>query len=579
MSATKRKRSDDNYEQGPPNKKLRTEDKSIAIELPFEIQQIIINFLDGRSRRTLRAVSPKWHKAIKYDNFSFFLTRSAALTSIAKLSRYNYPLSLTFTKMMVKPQSLISIISTLTNLVSLSFDGDLSTDDSAWMELTSLTKLTSLITEPDSRSQPPLALIIRLSNLQHLKLYQEDFYEVKVVDQAVVWTVGEDAETVEFPQLYNPSTLKALTINFDEETTEAVMPMIAQLTALESFAVEDTLRQIDYDWSNHPRLTYLRANTEYFPKNIHLLTHLKHLKWVDEADDTSLEKCHALSSLTSLEIFNSNIGASLPEAFQFIPASVTALCAHLSFDYDEDPITQICPIFTHLTNLQSLNVHHPVYDLLEAPFKTTLTSLVMTEMTALQFQSLSALTSLKQLYFGVRGVDYTLWNSIILKLTNLEALMPYYGLHPKFQLPPNLTYLAASVAVDFTSEYTSLWQLTSLQKLKMYNIGKDTWKMVAKLTTLESLGDVIGTDEQVQYLTALKNLTKIVFSGPRDADDVGEYEAVDYSFATALTKLQEIWYRDMHTEVIDKLYFVQTPREELNEHLPNLYRVKWKVYY
>lgn len=554
--------------------------------------KVIISFLDSNAQRNLRAVNTKYQNLIKYSNFRLFFTRSADLESLSRFNRYNYPISLKFSKTIVTPEILLPFLSSITNLVSLAFSCPLESVP-AWMSLTSLTNLTSLLSDAPT----PPSLIKHLSSIREVNLQstQNDpdlstlrnlehlffnFNDGECGDEKLQWLSSAsrltslivrgylDDESGLTKKIAEFGNLKQLTYDFCStfESFESFI-LMKKLTALESLMITSTITEMDMaHLASNTRLTNLDISTSSVPKNMGLLQRLKSFTWTNTllvVDQNVNEAFAPLTSLEKLIMICITEGGNL----EWVPPSLTYLELH------ELGPTKRCES-DHLTNLECLLLNQPATEDFFTLDLPQLTWLKVESPSVNQLNLISTIPSLKVLDCtgpSERTVD--LWDSGVLRnLPNLETLhcemlTPVENIY----LPPSLTALYASVN-RYESSCEFLTQVMGLKLLHLYNVQSNTWQSIAKLTNLEELCLIYaeGQDEEMQCMTALTNL-KVLDVTFCESDFGDDY--ITATFITRLTNLQKIVHRQLSEKIKKNLIFLHTPLEELNKHMPYLYEI------
>lgn len=551
----------------------------------MDILKIVISLLDDKALRTLRAVNIGWHNLIRYSNFRLFFIRSADLRSLSHLNRYNYPISIKFAKMIVKPENLLPFLSSITNLASLAFGGPLDSIP-AWMSLASLINLTSLKTDPP----PPPSIPKHLSTIRQVNIRAPDdesdltdlttlrnlehlYYELGDSDSNLQWLPNTsrltslivrgylENETRLLHMISEYVNLKKLTYDF--RSTFDSFGFTRKLTALESLTITAT---VEIDLANLTRLTYLEISTPSLT-NIGFLRRLKSLIWSNGKTVSNPSVYQGLTALTKLtKVSCTSCDAEL---FPYLPASLKSL------DINGVWLSRIeRRHINHLTNLEQLVLFHHVSEDFLTVDLTNLTSLKFGNPSINQLYTVATLSSLRVLectyLYKDQACDF--WNSGVLRsLPNLEVLRcETMAPVEECYLPPNLTALYANVGDedDRTSSCYFLTQVTQLKVLQLLGVKRNTWENIAKLTNLEELCLVFvdGYDEDIQCLTALTKLKNIELG-------LNERE-ITASFVTKLTNLQKISFSEM---TVKDSFFFSIPLEDLNEYLPYLYKIDYNV--
>jgi hypothetical protein len=312
-----------------------------------------------------------------------------------------------------------------------------------------------------------------------------------------------------------------------EELGKIIIDKLPELTALQHLHHEFTGRH-DY----HTRLTNLEIHAFEFPKNVHVLENLRRLKWESGngfPNSPTFDNCQGLSKLTSLEINGAFVSEDQADVLQYFPASLEVLDANLN----GVELRHIQPF----TNLKSLSITIGNDDFLPS-FATNLTHLHFRLPTPQQLRTVATLTNLKSLScdFNCQGITSALLKGTFDKLPYLEVLQVCDYLMPDNYLPPTLTRLNAALDSE-QGTFNIFLELTRLKYLSLCGAGQGMWGSISRLTTLEYLSGVAGTDEELQCLTALQNLKTIGFSlGDQDFDP----DQTRYYFVTALSNCKRL---------------------------------------
>lgn len=470
------------------------------------------------------------------------------------MDRYNYPLSVTFSKTIATADSIVRAVSSLTSMVSLTLEGEPSLN--SWLSLSTLTNMTQLKAD----NNPPLNLLRSLTNIKKLSLItspsESDLTLLQHLESLSYNNYGNYIYYSGLDWVLRPSRLTSLDISARTDPNNRVRGLIAQcvnlkhlryhikstnvtkfectekLTALESLIITP---EIEIDLSQNLKLTLLDVQTTAFPKSINLLTRLKSLT----LKQYYIGEHETITMLTSLEHV-----CCTTALFLELPPGLTSLDI---FGEEHTERTHL----QHLTNLKQLAFCG--YLVADDIITTNLISL-----TALKIGipdempwALSVLMNLKSLvcYDFEYHDEGPLWRSGVLdhlrQLEHLDYQSNFLG--DECNMPPNLTSLC------------------------IRDIQPSGWADLAKMTNLQQLhlANVEANDTAMQHLTALTKLKKIYFNF-----SFSDRSKRSCYFLTALCNLQEILYRGSYKPELDDFVFFKLTLDERNQVWPYLYKIK-----
>lgn len=519
--------------------------------------------MDPKTKLYLRQTCTALFDLIAQTNFTICFARSEQLSKMVKVfSRYNKPISLTFTKTISLTPKAVNKLSKLTNLIELSFDITFN-DEQIEKEMLGLDQLTNLqrlkfFQYPQYASLfPSLKRLTRVANLFMDEIPDELLASKTNLRELEFFGCQDPTVFQRVPTLTNITSLILRNACLPGKRVPQILTYLSNLKYLD-LGTSDL-------WAPACNLTpvYIGALTNledlrvrfYALQDIHncvgltnlyvvdlvdsnqqfrvwtTLTKLKKLELdlsrVDEPHDLDLgteglQNFYFLSTLTTLQHLTlSKYEDNLPYGIiQCLPHSLTSLSISLNEHRDTDN-------FTRLVNLNSMSLcmHGPM----DYSFLTKLKNVDIFTHFQIAVRSVSdtltcvtRMTNLKEI--GVIGLDGELvyntdeFGPILRQLPNLEiATIPIISLENVAKMT-KLTYLSSSNRIT-TSNITSELPLRVLQVKQSISHDDEFWQSLKYLPNLEQL--MIGFDKaadksetkaqeaRIMSLTVLQHLTNL----------------------------------------------------------------------
>lgn len=553
--------------------------------MPKEIQIVILNYCDDRTRRLARLACTKWFNIIDYRNFSLFLTTKSSWPQIVdRMSTYTPPITLQFRKNILKRlPDIMEHLVRLTNLAALSFDDIQHQEDSSieWFKLTSLPNLQSVLVLHYEYSIPlePLLSLPNLTRFYHN--YSPVDSAEKLVQSIRRWTNLENcsfdvkfplSETGPFESYHTRLTslflrapdqvtdkwlehlahLKSLDISFNEYSSNTLS--LTRLTALERLVMfGKQIRGL-----NSTRLTQLQVEEKFIQKTeLNRLVNVKKLQLTLANEDRSTMEHHPIQWLTALTALQDLSANNIQhDDLSYLTSSLVRLQITLAPQKPMD--------LAHLTR-----------------FATLKQFIVLGASTGLDFTPVSKMVGLESLQLDVEGrfkpIDFAM--SVLSNLTrlslnrtpvevshlpNLEQLVLAYTVHCQFTGfvgLPNLTKLefAHHWGLDtqgWTFDYTFVSRLTTLKQLTL-NTQKCSCQYFSTLTGLKELTlETHDREKDYNYIACLTNLTKLQI-----------WRGIPSRNILQLSTTLQVLYVDLS----DYVDFVESIEEEVEERFINAY--------
>lgn len=94
-------------------------------EIPVDILNLIISFLQDKEKRNLRLASTIWFELVNYNKFCLYLTKPSEWKQIVdRLLTYKTPISLRLRKnIMTNPYDILDHLTRLTNITGITIAG------------------------------------------------------------------------------------------------------------------------------------------------------------------------------------------------------------------------------------------------------------------------------------------------------------------------------------------------------------------------------------------------------------------------------------------------------------------------
>ncbi len=480
----------------------------------MEILQIILDYLDERSRFSARLTNTDWLKSINIDVFTFYNTTKEQLPAVIKrVSEYLHPIGITFKKSRIAPSWRAAPeevdeflkLSILTNLTRLSIpDQEFEWPVRArWMRLTTLTNLQVLDIK-DKHLMPYRSLLPSFPNIVSINIHDN----IALAQQVLSLTNLRHLEffPVPFikllPELICPEKLTSLTINdVGHETMKIEDDIMALLTGLKRFVCLNP-RQA-FPQRLLPNLESLEVGK--LSDGINMNTKLTYLKFADPSRTTEL------TSLTNLRALSINYG---PNKYIEAPSFMTALTA--------------------LENLKFFGFYLAIdLDLISQYFASSkLTQLKLKAARVTVSPEISRLITLERLH--IYNGSHFGW---LTHLTNLTFLKSFYHAPEDAKYLTRLTTLKALIISTTEHEGDlNLLDLTHLERLQLLTkfINDGIIRGIESLTRLTSLSLAMNVDIDVQFWTKLTHLKALRI---HSRNSLGFWNK---SIITALTSLRKL---------------------------------------
>lgn len=515
--------------------------------MPREIQYLILEKCDDKTRRVARLASTAWFRIIDYRDFTLYLTTKSSWRQIVdRLSQYSKPISLRLRKNRVKKiRDFNARLLRLTNLGSIHFEhlksGD--EDQDEWYKLTSLPNLQSVTHSIHTGDyEIPLDALLSLANLtKFIFLHKrrkfplgaelQEQSDAKMLQSLRTWTNLEDFEfsirrydvrdwdtdelfsrdltrltrismaVPENPQKWfmNLENLKFL--DFQYLGNQEPSLSLKKFTDLEDLKLTGFYDEINFADVNSTRLTSFETNVTWatqaiFKREIGNLIQLKKLTLLN--DSRTILDYSWLADLTALESLDVECFQRVP--LEFVPSTVTSLRLEMLADAD---LTRL----SKFGALKGLNIRslHPG-DLSAILMLTTLESLCLklnsVSTTSLVISCLSNLTSL-----DVSGLPVEV--SRLPKLERATLMYHIHYLHSGFEDLPSLTHLEKICVNPVPIDYTVVSRFTTLKELSLKVIRKVKCEYLTALTNLEFLDVTVESAEDYCRLSGLTKLTSL----------------------------------------------------------------------
>ncbi len=479
---------------------------------------MVLAYLDDKSKLVSRLASTQWFKQIRYSHFTLNRTRDDWETIAARLSQYNFPISITFS---YDPQrqlaQLFGHLTTLTNLESLSLGlvdrRFIQVED--WFKLTCLTNLKRLSAE----ATIPFELYSSMTWLRNLSATGSIADAKRIVQQL-------------------PYLVDLHYIN-DRDQTDDAFDLVKELSHLTNLFVYYT------EWN---------AAKEESTKS---LSNLKQVTWISHSGTveaslkymTALEQLntsisfHSVTSthITSLVIWEHAIKSTVENHVKFCKLKSLSV----TFDEEAPPFGEALASFTALESLTLRNCSDEHCDAINTLVKSTnlidlqlchckLPPLSFTSLTKLALDDvsgdcggLSNLVYLTRLDVSSESLQGTLsapltnvkclvWrcskaNVDLRLLTSLEYLdlsLNNSSMLTGLERATNLTNLTLASQENIVVDFGFLKNLTVMKDLCIANIiCQNLWQHLAGLKNLRSLE--VPRMEREEQVLLLTNMTAL----------------------------------------------------------------------
>ena len=531
----------------------------IRIALPREIIDLVISFMDIRTKRRVRSTNKYWFQYIQPSQFTIYFASQKTIPKIAQHFYQLYgdkPIGLKFKKLVLQEKIEdfpVQHFARLSHLTSLKLD----LRRSPLKNATALTTLTNLL------NINTLPLEIELTNLTALLTNKPISTNLKLYTSLRKLRISAYSSILDpFALIGNPSRLTRLNIEIRQlemaESSYNIMTQFKNLTSLHFYQTNEhqNLRFLQY-LTNVEKLDLFRLSSN----ELFCLTRLTSLAIVTITNMPNLQGFSALqklrlvtlplikngefsfmSHLTDLENLSLNtLGDS--EALAAINSQKitrlelrnvreavdlghlsklsTLLELHISENFTDNAMLKSYDGLIRLTNLTTLCVST------QAP-------------NSVRFTVVNCLTNLVRLLYNP---DYQFrhvgMNEHVTfsKLTNLESLT--IGKHSQtvfneLQLLTRLTCLVADVSPEVFQNNPTVLNGLPLKEFSLARPLEDErlWHLVTNLTNLEFL-DVwrVRSEEIIESLSVLTNLTSLTMSRSHQVAGI---------HLTKLTSLQEL---------------------------------------